>query len=116
VELTHVACRGIRYPLPGLELPVFMCGVLDFYQTGCVRPGLRFNRYRHHFEELCNPGEKTSFWWLWFVPILMTLLDCRHACATAFHFTIASRGRLRAAVSKLIAETLQSNHVDSGTD
>ena len=48
--------------------------------------------------------------------ILMTLLDCRHAYTTAFHFTIASRGRLRAAVLKLIAETLQSNHVDSGTD
>jgi hypothetical protein len=93
-----------------------MSGVLDFYQTGCVRPGLRFNRYRHHFEELCDPREKTSFWLLWFVPILMTLLDCRHACAAAFHFTIASRGRLRAAVLKLIAETLQRNHVDSGID
>jgi hypothetical protein len=46
----------------------------------------------------------------------MTPPDRRNACATAFHIWIANRGQLRAAVLKLIAETLQSNHVDSGTD
>jgi hypothetical protein len=93
-----------------------MCGVLDFDQIGCLQLGLTFNRYHHRLEELCSPREKTSIRLLWFVLILMTLPDCRNACATAFHFWIASRGQLRAAVSKLIADTPQSNHVDSGTD
>ena len=90
-----------------------MCGVLDLDQIGCLQLGLKFNRYRHHFEELCSLREKISTPLLWFVLILMTLPDCRNACATAFHFWIASRGQRRAAVLKLIAEISQSNHVDS---
>jgi hypothetical protein len=93
-----------------------MCGALDLDQIGCLQSGLKFTRYRHHFEELCSLRENISTRLLWFVLILMTLPDCRNACATAFHFWIASRGQLRAAVLKLIAETPQSNHVDSGTD
>jgi hypothetical protein len=93
-----------------------MCGVLDFNQIGGLQPGLTFNRYHPRFEELCSPREKISIRLLWFVLILMTLPDCRNACATAFHFWIASRGQLRPAVLKLIADTPQSNHVDSGTD
>jgi hypothetical protein len=93
-----------------------MCGVLDFDQTGCLQPGLTFNRYRHNFEESCSPKEKISIRLPWFVFILMTLPDCRNACATAFHFWIASRDHLRAAVLKLIVETPRSNDVDSGTD
>jgi hypothetical protein len=77
---------------------------------------LEFICYGPHFEELCSPGEKISTRLLWFVPILMTLPDCRNACVTAFHFWIASRGQVRATVFKLLAETPRSNHVDSGTD
>jgi len=33
----------------------------------------------------------------------MALPDCRNACATAFHFWIASRGQHCAAVLKLVA-------------
>jgi hypothetical protein len=98
------------------ELPVFMHDTLDPDQTGCLQSGLDFNRCRHHFEELCGPGEKTSTRLLWFIPILITLPDCRNACAATFHFWIASRGRLRALMLKLSAETPQSNHVDAGTD
>ena len=93
-----------------------MCGILDFDQIGCLQSGLKSNHYRHHFEELCSLREKISTRLPWFILILMTLPDCRNACATAFHFWIVSRGQLRAAVLKLIAETPQSNHVDSGTD
>ncbi len=93
-----------------------MCSLLDLDQVGCLQPGLQSNRYRHQLEELCSLRENISTRLLWFVLILMTLLDCRNACATAFHFWIASRGQLRAAVLKLIAETPQSNHVGSGTD
>jgi hypothetical protein len=93
-----------------------MCSLLDLDQIGRLRPGLKFNRYCHHFEELCSLREKISTRLPWFVLMLITLPDCRNACATAFHFWIASRGQLRAAVLKLIAETPQSNHVDSGTD
>jgi hypothetical protein len=93
-----------------------MCSLLDLDQIECLQPGLKFKLYRHHFGELCSLREKIGTRLLWFVLILMTLPDCRNACATAFHFWIASRGQLRAAVLKLIAETPQSNHVDSGTD
>jgi hypothetical protein len=99
-----------------LNYRAFMCSVLDLDQIGCLQPGLKFDRYRHHFEELCSLREKISTRLLSFVLILMTLPDCRNACATAFHFRIASHGQLRAAVLKLIAERPQSNHVDSGTD
>jgi hypothetical protein len=93
-----------------------MCDVLDLDQIGCLQPSLKFNPHRHHFEELCSLREKISTWLLWFVLILTTLPDCRNACASAFHFWIASRGQHREVVLKLIAETPQSNHVDSGTD
>jgi hypothetical protein len=93
-----------------------MCGALDLDQIGCLQPGLKFTRYRHHFEELCSLRENISTRLPWLVLILMTLPDCRNACATAFHFWIASRGQLRAAVLTLIAEAPQINHVDSGTD
>jgi len=93
-----------------------MCGVLDLDQIGCLQPVLTFDCYCHHFEALCSLREKISTRLPGFVLILMTLPDCGNACATAFHFWIASRGQLRAAVLKLIAETPQSNHVDAGTD
>jgi hypothetical protein len=78
-----------------------MCGVLDFDQIGCLQPGLEFNRYRHHFEELCSLREEISTRLPWFVLILMPLPDCRSACATAFHFLDceprpASRGGVKA--------------------
>ncbi len=63
-----------------------MWGVLDFAQTGCLEPGLPFDRQRQHFEELCNLREKIGTRLPWFALILMALFNCRHACATAFQF------------------------------
>ena len=125
--LAHPTCRyrpgavlEVAPRLPALQwLPLrqrIMCGVLDFDQTGCLQPGLTFNRYRHHFEKLCSPREKISTRLPWFFLILMPLPDCRNGCATAFHFWVASRSQLRAAVLMLIAGTPQSNHVDLRTD
>jgi hypothetical protein len=93
-----------------------MCGVLDFDQSAYLQPGLEFEHYRHHLEELCSPREKIGIRLLWFVSILMTLPGCRNACAPVFHCWIARRRQLRTAVLILIAEAPQIDHVDSGTD
>jgi hypothetical protein len=92
-----------------------VCSVLDLDQIGCLQAVLKSHCYCHHFEALRSLREKISTRLPGFILILMTLPDCGNACAT-FYFWIASRGQLRAAVLKLIAEAPQSNHVDAGTD